>query len=68
MKFSVESTPRVYYLKGVFFLLVFVLIAFSNSVSHSWTTGNVAFVVLGFGLACLEFLWGFRLQNKTKQQ
>ena len=68
MKISVEWTPRVYYLKGVFFLLVFLLLTFVYSVSRSWTTGRVAFVVLGFALVCLEFIWGVRLQNKTKQQ
>ena len=68
MKISFEWTPRVYYLKGVFFLLVFLLLAFGYSVSRTWTTGRVAFVVLGFALVCLEFIRGFRQQNKAKQQ
>ena len=68
MKISIEWTPRVYFLKGIFFFLVFLLIAFGNSISHSWTPRRIVFVILGFGLVCLEFVWGFRLQNRAKPQ
>ena len=67
MKFSIEWTPRVFFLKGVFFLLMFSLIAFGYSATHTWTTGRIAFVVLGFGFACLEFLWGYRRRNAARQ-
>jgi hypothetical protein len=66
MTISIEQTPRTYYLKGVFFFLVFLLTTFFNFVSHSWTTGRIVFVVLGFGLVCLELVWGFRLSKSTK--
>ena len=66
MNISIEWTPRTYYLKGVFFFLVFLLTTFFNFVFHSWTTGKIVLVVLGFGLVCLEFVWGFRLSKSTK--
>jgi hypothetical protein len=67
MKFSIEWTPRMFYLKGVFFLLLFSLIAASYSVTHGWTPGRIVFVVLGFGFVCLEFRWGYRRRNEVKQ-
>jgi hypothetical protein len=68
MKFSIEWTPRVFFLKGVFFLLMFSLIAFGYSSTHTWTTGRIAFVVFGFGFVCLEFLWGYRRRNEARQR
>ena len=68
MKFSIEWTPRMFFLKGVFFFLLFSLIAFGYSVTHSWTAGRIAFVALGFGFVCLEFRWGYRRRNEPKQQ
>lgn len=68
MKMSIEWTSRVYFLKGIFFFLVFLLMTFGNSISHSWTPRRIVLVALGFGLVCLEFVWGFRLQNRAKPQ
>lgn len=67
MKISIEWTPRTYFLKGAFFLLVFLLIAIGYSVSHTWSSGRIVFVALGFALVCLEFALGFRLRNRVTQ-
>jgi hypothetical protein len=68
MKFSIEWTPRMFYLKGIFFFLLFSLIAFGHSFTHGWTDGRIAFVILGFGFVCLEFRWGYRRRNEFKQR
>ena len=65
MKISIEWTQRAYYLKAVFFFLIFLLGTFVFYFSHSWTISGIVSVVATFGLACLEILWSVRALKKT---
>jgi hypothetical protein len=67
MKISIEWTARTYFLKGIFFLLVFLLLCFGYGLSHTFTPGRVGLLSLVFGMATLDFAIAFRRRNRATQ-